>query len=317
MLYFKCMILARGNTNSDQNREMRNKDMMRTQQIQRPRMVLVVDDQEINRDALEVILGDAYEIITAENGEEALTQMREHSRELSIVLLDLMMPVMNGYDVLKIVRGDEELSKIPVIVLTADKAAELEALQLGAADFITKPFDLHEVILARLGRVIELSEGRKLISTAEKDPLTGLYNRNFFCEYANRLFRNHPDAQMDAVVINIEQFHSVNALHGREFGDTVLRAIGDSIREFLTNAEGLASRFDADRFVIYCTHQEDYRAVLERFQAKVSQLSPNVLIHLRMGVRNWQEQVAPVVLLDQARAACNMVRGDYQNPLMV
>lgn len=122
---------------------------------------------------------------------------------------------------------------------------------------------------------------------------------------------------MDAVVINIEQFHSVNAMHGREFGDSVLRAIGGSIREFLQTAEGLASRFDADRFLIYCSHQADCRAVLDRFQEQVRALSPNVLIHLRMGVKNWQEQVPPVVLFDQARAACNMVRGDYQNPLMV
>lgn len=94
-------------------------DMMKSKQIQRPQMVLVVDDQEINRDVLEMILEDDYEVITAENGEEALARIREHSRELSIVLLDLMMPVMNGYEFLKAVRVDEELSKIPVIVLTA------------------------------------------------------------------------------------------------------------------------------------------------------------------------------------------------------
>ncbi len=291
--------------------------MMKSKQIQRQQMVLVADDQEINRDALEVILADDYEVITAENGGQALELMRAHEKELSLVLLDLMMPVMNGYDVLKTVHADETLCRIPVIVMTADKGAELEALQLGAADFITKPFDLHEVIRARVGRMIELSEGRKLISTAEKDPLTGLYSRNFFFEYANRLFRYHPDTKMDAVVINIEQFHSVNAMHGREFGDSVLRAIGGSIREFLQTAEGLASRFDADRFLIYCSHQADYWAVLDRFQEQVRALSPNVLIHLRMGVKNWQEQVPPVVLFDQARAACNMVRGDYQNPLMV
>ena len=291
--------------------------MMKSKQIQRQQMVLVADDQEINRDALEVILADDYEVITAENSGQALELMRAHEKELSLVLLDLMMPVMNGYDVLKTVHADETLCRIPVIVMTADKGAELEALQLGAADFITKPFDLHEVIRARVGRMIELSEGRKLISTAEKDPLTGLYSRNFFFEYANRLFRYHPDTKMDAVVINIEQFHSVNAMHGREFGDSVLRAIGGSIREFLQTAEGLASRFDADRFLIYCSHQADYWAVLDRFQEQVRALSPNVLIHLRMGVKNWQEQVPPVVLFDQARAACNMVRGDYQNPLMV
>ena len=106
--------------------------------------------------------------------------MRAHIQDLSIVLLDLMMPVMTGFEVLEIVREDEQLRNIPIIVLTAEKNAELQALQLGAADFITKPFDMTEVILARVGRIIELSEGRQLISAAEHDRLTMLYSRNFF-----------------------------------------------------------------------------------------------------------------------------------------
>ena len=109
--------------------------MIRSKQIQRPLQVLVVDDQEINRDALEAILEEDYEILTAENGQEALDAMRKHTADLSLVLLDLMMPVMSGLEVLEIVRNDEVLKQIPIIVLTAEKSAELQALQLGAADF--------------------------------------------------------------------------------------------------------------------------------------------------------------------------------------
>ena len=122
--------------------------MIKSKQIQRPQLVLVVDDQEINRDALGVILEDDYEVIYAENGKEALKLMREHMNDLSIVLLDLMMPVMSGFDVLETVREDDQLKRIPIIVLTAEKKAELQALQMGAADFITKPFDMHEVIFS-------------------------------------------------------------------------------------------------------------------------------------------------------------------------
>jgi len=125
--------------------------MIRSKQIQRPQLVLVVDDQEINRDALGVILEDDYEIIYAGGGREALDLIRERADELSVVLLDLMMPVMSGFEVLDVMKNDESLRRIPVIVLTAEKSAELRALQLGAADFITKPFDMPEVILARVG----------------------------------------------------------------------------------------------------------------------------------------------------------------------
>ena len=291
--------------------------MIKSTQMQRPKLVLVVDDQEINRDSLGIILEDDYEILYAENGKEAVEQMRGHANELSLVLLDLMMPVMNGFEVMEIVREDEQLKHIPIIVLTAEKSAELRALQMGAADFITKPFDMSEVILARVGRIIELSEGRQLISAAEHDRLTMLYSRNFFFEYANRLYHYHPELHLDAIVMNIQQFHTINALNGRDFGDDVLRLIGNEIRAFLGETQGIASRIEADRFDIYCLHQPDYRALLNRFQEKVSSLSRSTSIHLRMGVKPWREGVEPILLFDRARTACNMVRGDYQNPLMI
>ena len=291
--------------------------MIDSRQIQRRRLILVVDDQEINRDALGIILEDDYDIIYAENGRVAMDLIREHVDDLSIVLLDLMMPVMDGFQVLEALKSDELLGHIPVIVLTAEKSAELQALQMGAADFITKPFDIIEIIQARVRRIIELSEGRQLISAAEHDRLTMLYSRNFFFEYANRLYQYHPELHLDAIVMNIEQFHSINDLHGREFGDDVLRIISNEIRGFLAETKGIASRFEADRFDIYCLAQPDYGVLLKRFQDKVNSISSNVNIHIRMGVNPWSEGVVPVLMFDRARAACNMVRGDFQNPLKI
>ena len=291
--------------------------MIKSKQIQKPQQVLVVDDQELNRDILGVTLEDYYDVIYAEDGVEALEKIRENIDTLSIIMLDIFMPNMDGFEVLERVKQDDEMKNIPVIVLTADKTAELKALQLGAADFITKPFDLHEVILARVGRIIELSEGRRLISSAEHDKLTMLYSRNFFNEYAERLFTYHPEMHLDAVVIDIEQFHSVNALNGREFGNSVLALIGKEIKAFLAKTEGIAGRFEADRFYVYCIHQDDYQALLDRLQKKVDTISPNVRIRLRMGVKEWSEGVEPLVMFDHAHAACGMARGDYHKPLMM
>ena len=291
--------------------------MIETKQIERPKLILIADDIELNRDALEVVLDGQYDLLFAENGKEALEIMRMHREDLSMLILDLNMPVMNGYEVMERLREDELLQHIPVIVLTADKSAELQALQMGAADFITKPFDIPEIIQTRVSRILELSEGKKLISAAERDRITGLYSRNFFYEYANRLFQYHTEMHMDAAVLNIEQFHSVNAVNGREFGDSVLKRIGEEIRAFISGTQGIASRVEADRFDLYCLHQPDYRAVLNRIQEAVNRHSPNVSIHLRMGVMPWREGVEPVLMLDRAQAACNMVRGNYQNPLMI
>ena len=292
--------------------------MIRSKQIKKPLYVLVVDDQEINRDVLGMILEDDYEVLYAENGRKAMEKIKANQDILSVILLDLLMPVMDGFSVLSLVHEDENLKRIPIIVLTADKSAELKALQMGAADFITKPFDMHEVILARVSRIIELSEGRQLISAAETDQLTMLYNRNFFFEYANRIYQYHPDWHMDAIVMNIEQFHAINALNGREFGDNVLRILGNEIRAFLGETKGIASRFEADRFEIYCLHQENYQALLDRFQNKLNEFANNAGIRLRMGVKPWQGgKGEPILLFDQARAACSMVRGNFKDHLMI
>ena len=132
------------------------------------RTLLIVEDEEINRELLGLALKDDFRIIYAENGSIALEQIEKYREDLSLVLLDLAMPVMSGREVLRRMKEDPLSKSIPVIVLTADKNAELQALKLGASDFITKPFDVPEVILARVQRTIELSEDRQIIIRAYK-----------------------------------------------------------------------------------------------------------------------------------------------------
>ncbi|MBQ6481353.1 MAG: EAL domain-containing protein [Anaerolineaceae bacterium] len=163
----------------------------------------------------------------------------------------------------------------------------------------------------------KVEEGRQIISEAERDELTNLYNRNFFFVYANRIYRENPDKPMDAVVMNIDRFHSVNALYGREFGDRVLRELGEAIQEFLSENEGIASRFDADRFSIYCRHNEDWQSCLDNFQGRLDNLPLDANIHLRMGVKPWQAGMEPVQQFDRARIACNKVRGDFTAQVVI
>ena len=147
------------------------------------RRVLIVDDEFINREILGNILSTQYEVTYAENGKEALEKLTDRSLRFSLILLDLLMPVMDGFEVIEKIEGDENLKNIPVIVMTSEKDAEVKSIKLGASDFSTKPFDMPEVILARCERIIRLYEDNSIIKAAEKDDLTGLFTREFFIEY--------------------------------------------------------------------------------------------------------------------------------------
>lgn len=173
------------------------------------------------------------------------------------------------------------------------------------------------LVLKNVRAEARAAEGNKIISEAERDTLTGLYNWNFFLVYANKIHREQPHKPMDAVVIDIDRFHSVNALHGREFGDRVLRELGKEIQEFIEGTDGIASRFESDRFDIFGDHRDEWRSPLVRFQKTLNDRFHNANIHLRMGVKPWQEGVDPVLQFDHARTACNKKRSNFGGQLVV
>ena len=150
-----------------------------------PRQLLVVDDIFTNREILKKILKNEYEILEAANGAEAMDILRETYRTLSAVLLDLAMPVMNGFEVLSRMRQDAELVHIPVIVTTGQTEieSEVKALSLGAHDYITKPYN-STIIKQRIRNTINLRETAATVNALQRDKLTGLYNREVFFEKA-------------------------------------------------------------------------------------------------------------------------------------
>ncbi len=158
---------------------------------------------------------------------------------------------------------------------------------------------------------------QSLISATEHDSLTSLYTRNYFFEYSNRMYEENGSAPMDAIVLNIEQFHVVNALYGWDFGDTILKALGDEISKFVSETNGIACRSQADRFNIYCAHTEDYQIIFDRFQKCLDDCSQTVNLRLRMGVMPWQKELSPVHQFDRARSACNATRSGHRSRLMV
>lgn len=140
--------------------------------------ILIVEDNELNRAMLCEILSGEYQVLEADNGQVALDILRRYADGISLILLDVMMPVMDGYNFLDRIKGDAELSLIPVIVMTQGNSDEDEvaALAHGATDFVPKPYR-PQVILHRVSGIIKLRETAAMINQLQYDRLTGLYSR--------------------------------------------------------------------------------------------------------------------------------------------
>ena len=276
------------------------------------RSILIVDDDYIAREILGAMLKDQYEVSYAENGVIALDIIKRDKLKLSLVILDLHMPKMDGYSLLKLLRSDNELRRIPVIVLTSEKGAEVESLKIGAADFITKPFDMPQVICARVSHSIELAEDSVIIHETERDELTGLFHKEFFFQYGKRLDELNNNMPMDAVMIDINRFHVVNELYGRNYGDLVLKIIGESLHELVSKTGGLACRRDNDQFYIYLPHSDDLKLKLPQYIAEIDKRINDSNISLRFGVYSddGSEQCMEH-RFDYARVACQKLRSSY------
>ncbi len=277
------------------------------------RLVLVADDEMINRQILGGILSQDYEVIFAEDGRETLDKVRENSDILSLVLLDLRMPEISGMEVLKTMKEDPETQTIPVIVITSDQESEIESLSEGASDFIPKPYPQAGVILARIRRSIELSEDRQIINSTERDPLTGLYNREYFYRYAEQYDNYHKDMEMDAIIIDINHFHMINERYGKEYGDGVLKTIGERVRDMVSDTGGIVCRREADTFMVYCPHGKDYSTILDNASIGLAgEDSVNNRVRLRMGVYTNVDKTLDIERrFDRAKMACDTVKNSF------
>ena len=277
------------------------------------RLILVVDDEQVNAMNLGAILESEYKVLYASNGNEALDLMRENQDTLSLVLLDLLMPVMSGFDVLEAVRADDNLKLIPIIVETSDKASEVRCLQLGAIDFIPKPYPDPDVVLARVRRIVELKEDRSAIQSTERDGLTGLYNREFFYYYSEQFDLHHKNLEMDAIILDVNHFHLINERYGKAYGDDVLRRISEKVRNMVRDSGGIVCRRDSDTFMVYCPHREDYREILDTASVGLAGEDGSASrVRLRMGVySNVDKSIDIEQRFDRAKIAADTVRGSF------
>lgn len=277
------------------------------------RTVLIVDDQEINRKILGKILHKEYKVLYAEDGGVALEQLKEHQDTISAVVLDIVMPEVDGYEVLKAMSEDSKLCLIPVIVssISSGDEDEIKALALGAQDFIAKPYKA-DIIRHRLSNLIRLRESAATINKVEKDPVTGLYNKGFFISKVEDVLRENRDKEYDIIAFGVERFKLVNDAYGTKKGDEVLKYLAGIAQEACKTGD-ICGRFEADNFYLFRPHTIYTNEMMKPWLWKVKDCPVELDIKLHVGIYVITSTELEVeTMCDRAKLAANLNKGKYE-----
>lgn len=293
---------------------------------QRP-MILIVDDVPTNVQILAEALSSGYRIKVASNGIDALKIAQRERPDL--ILLDVMMPGMDGFEVCRQLKEDASTHKIPVIFVTAKNANsdEEQGLNLGAVDYITKPFVI-PIAKARIRNHIRLKQQADLLeSLSLLDALTGIPNRRRFDQaLASELKRALRDGtSLSLLMIDIDHFKQYNDYYGHGAGDGCLQRVAAELSQGVVRPSDLVARYGGEEFVVILpeTDQASALQIAERLRQRIEKLglthassAAESVVTISVGVATQAkipENFLPRMLSDAADKALYMAKEGGRN----
>ena len=240
--------------------------------------ILVVDDEHMNRKILADLLKGDHQVILAKDGEQTLSRVAADP-ELDLILLDVMMPGMDGYEVLRRLKQIEAAKDIPVMFITALNSTgdEERGLLLGAVDYIAKPFH-PAIVKARVENHLRFVRQRKLLETlAGKDGLTEIDNRRRFDDVLEKEWRRtqRNNLPLSLAMVDVDYFKPFNDNYGHARGDQVLKSVARALTWALHRPADLAARYGGEEFVLLFpdTDAEGALALAEHVRNAVATLA--------------------------------------------
>lgn len=232
------------------------------------KQILIVDDVTTNLKCLGEILKDNYSLSMAKSGEQAISMLSKVKPDL--VLLDVKMPGMDGYETFKEIKNIKGFEDTPIIFLTADteNESELRGLRLGACDFIRKPYE-PEVMVGRIERVLLQEEkNREIRRAALKDSLTGLWNRNYMQTFIDSL---SPEDTGTFLIMDLDNFKGINDKYGHVVGDEALVAFADTLCRFV-HKDDVVARLGGDEFAVFLMNCHGRKLLEERVASLIKEV---------------------------------------------
>lgn len=238
--------------------------------------VLIVDDENIIRTALAEMLKDECRVMLAGDGLSALSRVAEEP-DIDLILLDISMPHMDGYEVLRRLQADAQTAAIGVIFITGsiDEKGEERGLLLGAVDYISKPVR-PAVLRARVRNHLKLAmQRRELEHLSRLDGLTGIANRRHFDATFERVRRraSRSGEPLCLAMIDVDHFKLYNDHYGHGAGDKALQRVAQVLEEVTRHPRDLAARYGGEEFGLLLTGPIELETVLERFCQSVRALA--------------------------------------------
>lgn len=277
------------------------------------RKILIIEDNPISRNILVNFLKEDYDIVEAENGLVGLDVLFYNYRDISAVILDLYMPVIDGFEFLQKIQSNPILAAIPVLVATSASEGDDEerCLELGVSDFVTKPYNV-AVVKMRLGKIIKMREDAAHFFISEYDSLSGLYTKDAFCHHIDMTINGNPGKSFDLVVSNIDNLHSIEQFHGREAGRKVVVQMAESIKNCEISAL-FYGRIRDDMFAGFGFHTKGFSDSYFSGQAsRMAESSPIANLQVKFGVyRNVDKNAPASVLLSRAVSAMETISRQY------
>ncbi|MCL2819796.1 MAG: diguanylate cyclase [Oscillospiraceae bacterium] len=214
--------------------------------------ILVVEDSKLNQEVLRRILAKDYNIVLAQDGTEALEKVKVEIPDL--ILLDIILPGIDGFDVLTELKKCDESHLIPVIIISgrSNPDDEVKGLKLGAVDYITKPF--HEIVVkARVETQVRILKQMRIIEEfGFIDTLTNIPNRRQFDQYLIREWNRakRENIPISIVMIDVDHFKMYNDTHGHQQGDLALQTVAGTIASSLKRKTDIAARWGGEEFSV-------------------------------------------------------------------
>lgn len=275
--------------------------------------ILIVDDKDVNRKCLIKLLENDYEILEACDGEDAIKILDKNKDEISAVVLDIIMPKLDGYGVLREMSYRKMLPKIPVIVTSVDgdEDSELKALSLGASDFLGKPYN-PIIVKKRLENIIHLKETASLVNYLQMDTLTGVYSKETFLKKAKEVLNNNKQKQYAFLYSDIENFQLLKDLFGEKTGDNLLVFMAKVLKHYVSESE-LCGRFENEHFVLLKEYdKKSLHSELDTIVKTINDFPVNMNLRLRFGIYLVDKaKMSMHAMINRAILAVDTIRGRY------